>query len=98
DGLDAVPASPRLGINAVSGEGLAGVLDGASVVVDVTNSANFEYLTALEYFERSTHNLLAAEAAAGVGHHVGLSVVGTRELWPGGDPTTTTAGYFRAKQ
>jgi len=98
DGHDAVPASPRLGVNAVTGEGLAAVLDGASVVVDVTNSANFEYLTALEYFERSTHNLLAAEAAAGVGHHVGLSVVGTQDLWQGGDPTTTTAGYFRAKQ
>jgi uncharacterized protein YbjT (DUF2867 family) len=97
-GHDAVPASPRLGINTITGEGLAAALDGASVVVDVSNSPNFEYLTALEFFERSTHNLLAAERAARVGHHVALSVVGTQELWQGGDPSTTTAGYFRAKQ
>jgi uncharacterized protein YbjT (DUF2867 family) len=97
-GHDAIPASPRLGINTITGEGLATALDGASVVVDVSNSPNFEYLTALEFFERSTHNLLSAERAARVGHHVALSVVGTQELWRNGDPTTTTAGYFRAKQ
>jgi len=97
-GFDAIPASPRLGVNAITGEGLAAALGGASVVVDVSNSPNFEYLTALEYFERSTHNLLAAERVARVQHHVTLSVVGTGELWHSGDPTTTTAGYFRAKQ
>jgi uncharacterized protein YbjT (DUF2867 family) len=97
-GQDAIPASPRLGINTITGEGLAAALHGASVVVDVSNSPNFEYATALEFFERSTHNLLAAEAAAGVGHHVALSVVGTKTLSESGDPETTTAGYFRAKQ
>ena len=96
-GHEAIPGSPRLGINSITGEGLAGALDGASVVVDVSNSPTFEYATALEFFETSTRNLLAAEAAAGVGHHVALSVVGTRELSQGGDPETTTAGYFRAK-
>jgi uncharacterized protein YbjT (DUF2867 family) len=96
-GHEAVPASPRLGINTITGEGLAAGLDGASVVVDVSNSPNFEFATALEFFETSTRNLLAAEAAAGVGHHVALSVVGTTELSQGGDLATTTAGYFRAK-
>ena len=79
-GHEAVPASPRLGINTITGEGLAAALDGTSVVVDVSNSPNFEYATALEFFETSTRNLLAAESAAGVGHHVALSVVGTTEL------------------
>jgi uncharacterized protein YbjT (DUF2867 family) len=97
-GHEAVPASPRLGVNTITGEGLAAALDGTPVVVDVSNSPNFEYATALEFFERSTHNLMAAERAANVGHHVALSVVGTETLWQGGDPTTTTAGYFRAKQ
>ena len=97
DGHEAVPASPRLGINTITREGLAEALDGASAVVDVSNSANFEYLTALEFFSTSTHNLLVAEAAAGVGHHIALSVVGTRELSEGGDLTKTTAGYFLAK-
>jgi len=97
-GHEALPASPRLGVNTVTGEGLDAALDGASVVVDVSNSPNFEYLTALEFFERSTHNLLAAEQTARVEHHVALSVVATRELWRNDDPTTTTAGYFRAKQ
>lgn len=97
-GHEVVPASPRLGINTITGEGLAAALNGASVVVDVSNSPNFEYATALEFFERSTHNLLAAEGAAQVGHHVALSVVGTETLWQGGDPETSTAGYFRAKQ
>ena len=98
DGHEAIPASPRLGINAITGEGLAAALDGASVVVDVSNSPNFEYATALQFFERSTHNLLAADAAANVGHHVALSVVGTKMLSQSSDPETTTAGYFLAKQ
>ena len=96
-GHEAIPASPRLGINTITGEGLAAALDGASVVVDVSNSPNFEYATAVEFFETSTRNLLAAEANAGVGHHVALSVVGTKTLSEGGDPETTTAGYFLAK-
>jgi len=97
-GHEAVPASPRLGINTITGEGLAAALDGASVVVDVSNSPNFAYATALEFFERSTHNLLAAEAETTVRHHVALSVVGTKSLSESSDPETTTAGYFRAKQ
>src|SRR5262245_53103689 len=96
--VEAVPASPRLGINTITGEGLSAALDGAATVIDVSNSPNFEYLPSLEFFERSTHNLLAAERVAGVKHHVALSVVGTDQLWQNGDPTTTTAGYFRAKQ
>jgi len=96
-GHEAIPASPRLGINTITGEGLASALEGTSVVVDVSNSPNFEYSTALEFFERSTHNLLAAEATARVGHHVALSIVGTKALSERGDPDTTTAGYFRAK-
>jgi uncharacterized protein YbjT (DUF2867 family) len=96
-GHEAVPASPRLGINTITGEGLAAALDGASVVVDVSNSANFEYATALDFFATSTHHLLTAGAAAGVGHHVALSVVGTNALSEGGDLTKTTAGYFLAK-
>ena len=96
-GHDAVPASPRLGINTITGEGVAAALDGASVVADVSNSPNFEYATAREFFETSTRNLLAAAAAAGVGHLVALSVVGTKTLSQGGDLETTTAGYFRAK-
>ena len=96
-GHEAVPASPRLGINTITGEGLAAALDGTSVVVDVSNSPNFEYATAVEFFETSTRNLLAAEGDAGIGHHVALSVVGTKTLSEGGDPATTTAGYFLAK-
>jgi uncharacterized protein YbjT (DUF2867 family) len=96
-GHEAIPASPRLGINSITGEGLAEAMDGTSVLVDVSNSPNFEYQTALEFFQSSTRNLLAAEASAGVGHHVALSVVGTAALAQGGNPDTTTAGYFRAK-
>jgi uncharacterized protein YbjT (DUF2867 family) len=96
-GHEAVPASPRLGINTITGEGLAAALGGASVVVDVSNSPNFEYATALDFFETSTRNLLAAARDAGVGHVVALSVVGTQGLSEGGDPTKTTAGYFLAK-
>jgi uncharacterized protein YbjT (DUF2867 family) len=97
DGQEAVPASPRLGINSITGEGLAEAMNGTSVVVDVSNSPNFEYATALEFFKSSTRNLLAAEAEAGVRHHVALSVVGTAQLAEGGDREATTAGYFRAK-
>src|SRR5687768_12700382 len=96
-GHEAVPASPRLGINSITGEGLVGAMDGASILVDVSNSPNFEYATALEFFATSTRNLLAAEAAAGVGHHVALSVVGTAALAENGDPETTIVGYFVAK-
>jgi uncharacterized protein YbjT (DUF2867 family) len=97
-GHEVVPASPRLGINTITGEGLAAALDGASVVVDVSNSPNFEYATALDFFATSTAHLLAAESAAGVGHHVALSVVGTKALSESGDLTKTTAGYFLAKR
>ena len=97
-GHEAIPASPRLGINSITGEGLAAALDGASVVVDVSNSSNFEYATALDFFATSTAHLLAAASRARVGHHVALSVVGTKELSESGDLTKTTAGYFLAKQ
>ena len=96
-GHEVVPASPRLGINTITGEGLDAALDGASVVVDVSNSPSFDFHPALDFFETSTHNLMTAEAAAGVGHHVALSVVGTKELSEGGDLATTIAGYFWAK-
>lgn len=89
DGHEAVPASPSLGVNTITSEGLAAALDGASVVVDVSNSPSFESGPALEFFETSTRNLRAAEEAAGVGHHVALSVVGTELL--------SDSGYFRAK-
>ena len=88
-GHEAVAASPRLGVNTLTGEGLAEALAGASVVVDVSNSPSFEDQAVMEFFQTSTRNLLAAEAAAGVGHHVALSVVGTERL--------TESGYFRAK-
>ena len=88
-GHDAVAASPDTGVNTLTGDGLAEVLEGADVVVDVSNSPSFEDAAVLDFFERSTGNLLAAEAAAGVGHHVALSVVGTERM---GDK-----GYFRAK-
>ena len=96
-GHQAVPASPRSGINSVTGEGLGAAMDGTSVVVDVSNSPNFEYRTAMEFFQASTRNLMAAETTAGVTHHVALSVVGTAALAQGGNPDSTTAGYFRAK-
>lgn len=88
-GHEAVAASPDTGVNTLTGEGLAEVLQGAAVVVDVTNSPSFEDAAVLHFFETSTRNLLAAEAAAGVRHHVALSVVGTDRL--------TESGYFRAK-
>jgi len=88
-GHEAVAASPDTGVNAVTGEGLADVLKGASVVVDVSNSPSWEDAAVLKFFETSTRNLLTSEAAAGVGHHVALSVVGTDRL--------AESGYFRAK-
>jgi len=88
-GHEAVAASPSRGINSVTGEGLAAALAGAQAVVDVTNSPSWEDRAVLEFFETSTRNLLAAEAVAGVGHHVALSVVGTERL--------LASGFFRAK-
>jgi uncharacterized protein YbjT (DUF2867 family) len=88
-GHEAVPASPNTGVNTLTGEGLPEALDGADVVVDVSNSPSFEEAAVLEFFTTSTGNLLAAEAAAAVGHHVALSVVGTESL--------SESGYFRAK-
>jgi len=88
-GHEAVAASPNTGVNSVTGEGLADALKGASVVVDVTNSPSWEDAAVLKFFETSTRNLLATEAAAGVGHHVALSVVGTERL--------LESGFFRAK-
>ena len=92
-GHQAVAASPSSGVNTLTGEGLAEVLDGASVVVDVSNSPSFEEAAAMEFFKTSNHNLLTSEAAAGVGHHVALSVVGTELLANSGG----VGGYFRAK-
>ncbi len=88
-GHEAVAAAPNTGVNTLTGEGLAEVLKGASVVVDVSNSPSWEDNAVLKFFETSTRNLLAYEAAAGVGHHVALSVVGTERL--------LESGYFRAK-
>jgi uncharacterized protein YbjT (DUF2867 family) len=88
-GHQTVAASPETGVNTLTGEGLADALAGASVVVDVSNAPSFEKAAALDFFDTSTRNLLAAEAAGGVGHHVALSVVGTERL--------TESGYFRAK-
>src|SRR5262249_19427523 len=86
-----------VGLNTLSGDGVLAALEGASVVVDVSNSANFEYATALPFFQTSTDNLIDAAKTGGVGHLVALSVVGTKELSEGGDRETTTAGYFVAK-
>ena len=88
-GHEAIAASPNSGVNTVTGEGLEEVLKGASVVVDVSNSPSWEDAEVLKFFETSTRNLLKYEAAAGVGHHVALSVVGTDRL--------SESGYFRAK-
>ncbi|ANB04382.1 NmrA family transcriptional regulator [Streptomyces ambofaciens] len=88
-GHEAVPAAPNTGVNTLTGEGLAEVLEGADVVVDVSNSPSFEKDAVMEFFRTSTTNLLKAEADAGVTHHVALSVVGTERL-PDSD-------YFRAK-
>src|ERR1700745_2084486 len=87
-GPDVVAASPQSGINTITGEGLKEALAGAQVVVDLANSPSFEDKAVLEFFETSGRNLLAAEAAAGVRHHVALSIVGTDR---------SDNGYFRAK-
>lgn len=88
-GHEAMAASPKSGVNSVTGDGLADALKGASVVIDVTNSPSWEDSEVLKFFETSTRNLLAFEAAEGVGHHVSLSVVGTERL--------LESGFFRAK-
>jgi uncharacterized protein YbjT (DUF2867 family)/quercetin dioxygenase-like cupin family protein len=94
-GHDVVAASPKSGVNTLTGEGLAEALAGAQVVVDVANSPSFEDKPALEFFETSGRNLLAAEKTAGVRHHVALSVVGTDRLL--GSGPGSLSGYFRAK-
>ncbi len=88
-GHEAVSASPKSGVDTITGEGLAEVLRGTAVVVDVTNAPSWEDAAVLRFFETSTRNLLAAESKAAVKHHVALSVVGTERL--------TQSGYFRAK-
>jgi uncharacterized protein YbjT (DUF2867 family) len=88
-GHEAVAAAPDTGVNTLTGEGLAAALEGASVVTDVSNAPSFEDAAVLDFFQTSTRNILAAESAAGVGHHVALSVVGTERL--------AESGYFRAK-
>jgi len=90
DGHEVVSASLDSGVNTVTGDGLTDALRGASVVVDVSNSPSYEEAAVLEFFETSTRNLLDAEAAAGAGHHVALSIVGTDRL--------PDSGYYRAKQ
>ena len=88
-GHEAIAASPDTGVNTLTGEGLSGVLQGCDVVIDVSNSPSFEDAAVLEFFQTATTNLLAAEKAAGVGHHVALSVVGTERM--------ADKGYFKAK-
>ncbi len=88
-GHEVVAASPKSGVNTLTGEGLAEALKGASVVVDVTNSPSWEDAVVMKFFETSTRNLLSNEATAGVGHHVALSVVGSERM--------PDSGYFRAK-
>jgi uncharacterized protein YbjT (DUF2867 family) len=89
NGHEVIQAAPSTGVNTITGEGLDRVLSAAEVVVDVANSPSFEDRAALQFFETSSHNLLAAEATAKVRHHVALSVVGTDRL--------PECGYFRAK-
>src|SRR5581483_1135174 len=89
DDHDAVAASPRTGVNTLTGEGLADVLDGAAVVVDVSNSPSFDDDPAMDFFTKSTTNLLAAAKDAGVGHYVAVSIVGSDQL--------PKSGYLRAK-
>ena len=88
-GHEVVAASPKSGINSITGEGLKEAMAGAQVVIDLTNSPSFEDKAVLEFFETSGRNLLAAEAAASVRHHVALSIVGTDRM--------PDNGYFRAK-
>jgi uncharacterized protein YbjT (DUF2867 family) len=89
DGHEPLPASPDTGVNTITGEGLAEALEGARVVVDVANAPAWDDAAVMDFFQTSSRNLLAAETAAGVGHHVALSVVGTERL--------LDSGYFRAK-
>src|SRR6186713_1171180 len=88
-GHEVVAASPNTGVNTITGEGLKEAMAGAQVVIDLANSPSFEDRAVLDFFETSGRNLLAAEAAAGVQHHVALSIVGTDR--------TPDNGYFRAK-
>src|SRR5919106_750791 len=88
-GHEVVAASPNSGVNTITGEGIKEAVAGAQVVIDLANSPSFEDKAVLEFFETSGRNLLAAEAAAGVGHHIALSIVGTDR--------TPDNGYFRAK-
>src|SRR5882757_3431755 len=88
-GHEVVAASPKSGVNTITGEGLKEAVAGAQVVIDLANSPSFENSAVLEFFETAGRNLLAAEAAAGVRHHVALSIVGTDR--------TPDNGYFRAK-
>src|SRR5215813_14034865 len=88
-GDEVVAASPNSGVNTITGEGVKEAAAGAQVVIDLANSPSFEDKAVLKFFETSGHNLLAAEAAAGVRHHVALSIVGTDR--------TPDNGYFRAK-
>jgi len=90
DGHEVLAASRSSGVNAITGEGLARALEGASVVVDVTNAPSFEDRAVLNFFETSTTNLLAEEGKAGVGHHIALSVVGVERV--------PSLGYYRAKR
>jgi uncharacterized protein YbjT (DUF2867 family) len=90
DGHEPLAASPDTGVNALTGEGLAEALEGAKVVVDVANAPAWEDAAVLDFFQTSARNLLAAETAAGVGHHVTLSVVGADRL-------AAESGYMRAK-
>src|ERR1700758_801389 len=88
-GHDVVAASPKSGVNSITGEGLKEAMAGAQVVIDLANSPSFEDKAVLEFFETSGRNLLPAETAAGVRHHVALSIVGTDRM--------PDNGYFRAK-
>ena len=89
DGHDPLAASPATGVDTITGKGLADALQGAQVVVDVSNAPAWDDVAVMDFFRTSTRNILAAEMAAGVGHHVALSVVGTERL--------LDSGYFRAK-
>ena len=88
-GHDVLAAAPSTGVNSITREGLAQAMDGADIVVDVANAPSWEDQAVLDFFETSSRNLLAAEAAAGVRHHVALSIVGSERL--------PENGYFRAK-
>src|SRR6516165_7352672 len=88
-GHEVIAASPNSGVNTITGEGVKEVVAGAQVVIDLANSPSFEDKAVLEFFEASGRNLLPAEAAAGVQHHVALSIVGTDRM--------PAIGYFRAK-